>query len=114
MGLWDDVKKLGSDAVDVVEDVFWAPSKIAHWVLTEMFGDPDAELEKYAAELEQMSKQVEELGKEISTALGHLTWHGPASDAFTHHAQGRVKELNSVADELCDLGKAIKGLADAF
>jgi len=114
MGLWDDVKKLGDAAVDVVEDVFWAPTKIAHWVLGKMFGDPDAELEKYAAELQQMSKQVEEFGKEISTALSHLTWHGAAADAFVDHAQKRVKELNTVADELEDLGKAIKGLADAF
>ncbi|GAA1127863.1 MULTISPECIES: WXG100 family type VII secretion target [Kitasatospora] len=114
MGLWDDVKDLGSAAVNVVEDVFWAPTKIAKWVLGEMFGDPDAELEKYAAELQQMGKDVEAFGKEISTALSHLTWHGPASDAFVAHAQSRVKELNTVADELDELGKAIKGLADAF
>ncbi|MGK4580498.1 WXG100 family type VII secretion target [Kitasatospora sp. HPMI-4] len=115
MGLWDDVKDLGSSAVHVAEDVFWAPTKIAHWVLTKMFGgDPDAELKKYAAELEEMSKEAEALGKEIGTALGQLTWHGGAADAFVAHAQGRVKELNTVADQLGDLGKDIKGLADAF
>lgn len=114
MGLWDDVKDLGSAAVNVAEDVFWAPTKITHWVLTKMFGDPDAELNTYAAELEQMSKEVEEFGKEIGAALSHLTWHGPAADAFVAHAQGRVKELNTVSDELADLGKAIKSLADAF
>ncbi|GAA2234499.1 MULTISPECIES: hypothetical protein [Kitasatospora] len=114
MGLWDDVKDLGSSAVHVAEDVFWAPTKIAHWVLTKMFGDPDAELNKYAAQLEEMSHEVEALGKEINTALSQLTWHGAAADAFIAHAQGRVKELNTVADELGDLGKEIKGLADAF
>ncbi|WP_405012151.1 WXG100 family type VII secretion target [Kitasatospora sp. NBC_01539] len=114
MGLWDDVKDLGSAAVHVAEDVFWAPTKIAHWVLTKMFGDPDAELERYAAELHQMSTEVEAFGKEIDTALGHLTWHGAAADAFIEHARKRIKELNTVADELDDLGSAIKGLADAF
>ncbi|WP_431679813.1 WXG100 family type VII secretion target [Kitasatospora sp. KL5] len=114
MSTWDDIKKLGSAAVDVVEDVFWAPQKIAHWVLSQMFGDPDAELAKYASELEQLAKEVEAFGKEINTALSHLTWHGPAADAFIGHAQGRVKELNTVADDLEGLGKEIKGLADAF
>ncbi|MFB7664918.1 WXG100 family type VII secretion target [Kitasatospora sp. NPDC056138] len=114
VGVWNDVKDLGSSVVHVAEDVLWAPTRITHWVLTKMFGDPDAELNKYAAELEQMSKEVEALGKEISTALSHLTWHGPSADAFTSHAQGRVKEMNSFSDEIGDLGKAIKALADSF
>ncbi len=114
VGLWDDVKDLGSAALHVAEDVYMAPAKIAHWVLSKMFGDPDAELEKFAAELTEMAQQVEELGKEINSSLSRLSWHGAAADAFVAHAQGRVRELNGVSDELGDLSSAIKRLADEF
>ena len=114
VGLLDDVKDLGSAALHVAEDVYMAPAKIAHWVLSKMFGDPDAELEKFATELAEMARQVEELGKEVSSSLGHLTWHGAAADAFIAHAQSRVRELNGVSDELGDLSSAVKRLANEF
>ncbi|WP_354641733.1 hypothetical protein [Kitasatospora camelliae] len=102
------------DLVGDLKKIVMAPSEIAHWVLSKMFGDADAELEKLARELEEMGKQVDELGKEINSALGHLTWHGAAADAFTAHARGRVRELSGVADELNGLGEAVRRLANVF
>jgi hypothetical protein len=109
---WDDTKKLAGDVVKVGEDIIMAPSEIAHWVLDEMFGKGD--LHKIAAELAELGKQVETLGKDIDSALGGLTWHGPASDAFVAHAHGRVREIAAVSDELTALGKSVERLDNAF
>ncbi|MEV4559123.1 hypothetical protein AB0K51_19330 [Kitasatospora sp. NPDC049285] len=111
MDLWGDVKHLAGDVVKVGEDIVMAPAEIAHWALSKMFGDADAELNKIATELAQLGKQVDELGQEVNSVLSSLHWHGAAADAFTQHAQNRVRELNGVADELGQLGDAVKRLA---
>ncbi|MFG2819425.1 hypothetical protein ACGFX4_08370 [Kitasatospora sp. NPDC048365] len=114
MGILGDLKNLAGDVVQLGEDIVMAPSEIAHWALGKMFGDPDAELNKIAGELAELGRQVEGLGKEVGQTLSSLTWHGPASDAFTAHAQGRIKQLNGVADELSELSQAVKRLADVL
>ncbi|MFJ5926856.1 hypothetical protein ACIQF6_30110 [Kitasatospora sp. NPDC092948] len=121
MGLLDGLGHLAKDAVHVVGDVVevgkdlvMAPAEIAHWALSKMFGDADAELNKIAQELAQMAKEVEQLGGDVSSLLSHMTWHGAAADAFTAHAQGRVRELNGVADELNQLGDSVKRLASVM
>ncbi|MDR3032162.1 MULTISPECIES: hypothetical protein [Kitasatospora] len=114
MDLWGDVKHLAGDVVKVGEDIVMAPAEIAHWALGKMFGDADAELNKIAQELAELGKQVDGLGREVSAVLGGLTWHGAAADAFIAHAQGRVRELNSVADELGQLGDSVKQLANVL
>ncbi|MER8183477.1 hypothetical protein [Kitasatospora sp. NPDC094015] len=112
--LWDDVKDLGGAALEVGKDIVMAPAEIAHWALGKMFGDADAELKRIAAELEALGKEVDQLGQEVGAALGKLTWHGAAADAFVAHAQGRVRELSGVADELDGLGTSIERLADVY
>ncbi|MFJ1756680.1 WXG100 family type VII secretion target [Kitasatospora sp. NPDC088134] len=114
MDLWGDVKNLAGDVVKVGEDIVMAPAEIAHWALGKMFGDADAELNKIAQELAELGKQVDGLGREVSGVLSSMTWHGAAADAFTAHAQGRVRELNTVADELTQLGDAVKQLANVL
>ncbi|GAA2739936.1 MULTISPECIES: WXG100 family type VII secretion target [Kitasatospora] len=114
MGLWDDVTNLAGDVVKVGEDLVMAPAQIAHWALGQMFGDADGELGRIAGELAELGKQVDGLGQEVGRTLGGLHWHGAAADAFTSHAQGRMKELNGVADELAELSQAVKRLADVL
>ncbi|WP_106437699.1 MULTISPECIES: hypothetical protein [Kitasatospora] len=114
MDLIGDIKHLAGDAVKVVEDVVMAPAEIAHWALSKMFGDADAELNKIAQELAELGKQVDALGRDVSSVLGSLHWHGRAADAFTAHAQGRVRELNTVADELGQLSGSVKQLANVL
>lgn len=111
---WDGVKSVASGVEKIGEAVIMAPAEIAHWALGEMFGGSDAELHKIATELAALGKQMDELGKEINSALSHLTWHGPASDAFVTHAQGRVRELSGVADELDGLSKSVERLANIY
>lgn len=121
MGFLDDLGDLAGDVVDVGKDVLnvgkdivMAPAEIAHWALGKMFGDADAELNKIAQELAELGKQVDGLGREVTSLLGGMSWHGAAADAFTQHAQGRVKELNGISDELGQLGDAVKRLADVL
>ncbi|GAA2139491.1 hypothetical protein GCM10009760_21870 [Kitasatospora kazusensis] len=102
---WDDV-------TSVAKDVVMAPAEIAHWTLNEMFGAGD--LGKIAQELAELGKAVDGLGKDIESSLSNLTWHGPAADAFISHAQGRVREIGSVADQLGDLGKSVERLNSVF
>lgn len=106
------------DAIDGVEhlakDAVLAPAEIAHWALSEMFGGGTGDLEKIAAELAALGKQMEGLAKDISSGLSQLTWHGPAADAFIGYAQGRVRELTSVADELDGLSKSVVRLAHVY
>ncbi|KJK58685.1 WXG100 family type VII secretion target [Saccharothrix sp. ST-888] len=111
---WSDAKDLAGDVVKVGEDIVMAPAEIAHWALTQMFGGGEADLHKIANELSGLSKQMDGLSKEISGALGRLTWHGPASDAFVGYAQGRVGEMNTVADDLASLGTSVDRLANAY
>ncbi|KDN84336.1 hypothetical protein ACFV1L_17950 [Kitasatospora sp. NPDC059646] len=121
MGLLDgvghlisDVGHVVGDVVEVGKDIVMAPAEIAHWALSKMFGDADAELNKIAQELAEMAKQVEQLGGEVNSVLSNMSWHGAAADAFTAHAQGRVRELNGVADELGQLGDSVKRLANVL
>ncbi|GLW54607.1 hypothetical protein [Kitasatospora phosalacinea] len=114
MDLIGDVKHLVGDVAKVAEDIVMAPAEIAHWALGKMFGDADAELNKIAQELAELGKQVDGLGREVNGLLGSLTWHGAAADAFIAHAQGRVRELNGVADELGQLGDSVKQLANVL
>lgn len=114
MGFMDDLESVGSDMVHAAEDVVMAPAEIAHWALGKMFGNPDDSLEKIATELADMAKQVEQLSHDINSALGQLTWHGTAADAFINHANGRVRELNDVADQLQGLSGAVKHLATIY
>ncbi len=106
------VSKAWDGATEVVKDVVMAPAEIAHWALNEMFGEGD--LHRIAQELAELGTQVDTLGKDISTALGHLTWHGPAADAFVSHAQGRVREISSVSDHLTELGRSVERLDNVF
>ncbi|MFI7103052.1 WXG100 family type VII secretion target [Streptomyces sp. NPDC050161] len=112
--LWDDGKKLVGDVVEVGKDVMMAPAEIAHWVLTQMFGGGEADLQKIAAELAKLSTEMDGLTKEINSSLGQLTWHGPAADAFAKVANGRVKEMNKVSDDLSALGKSVDRLAKVY
>ncbi|WP_030808518.1 MULTISPECIES: WXG100 family type VII secretion target [unclassified Streptomyces] len=112
--LWEDGKQLVGDVVEVGKDVMMAPAEIAHWVLTQMFGGGDADLQKIAAELAKLSKELDGLTKEVNTALGKLTWHGPASDAFVAVAHGRVKEMNQISDDLTTLGQAVTRLSQVY
>ncbi|GAA2110704.1 hypothetical protein GCM10009759_52230 [Kitasatospora saccharophila] len=114
MGLWGDIKHLAGDVVQVGEDIVMAPAEIAHWALGKMFGDADAELNKIAEELAELGKQVDGLGRDVNAVLGSMTWHGAAADAFIAHAQGRVRELNTVADELGQLSGSVKQLANVL
>jgi len=111
---WDDVKGAAGAVAKVGKDIIMAPAEIAHWALGEMFGGGEEELHKIAAELEALGKQMDELSKEINSAVCHLTWHGPAADAFINHAHGRVRELSGVADELEGLGKSVERLANVY
>jgi hypothetical protein len=111
---WDDAKNLAGDVVKVGEDIVMAPAEIAHWALTEMFGGGEGDLRRIAGELSQLSQEMEKLSKDISAALAKLTWHGPASDAFVGVAQGRVREINGVADDLSELGRSVNRLADVY
>ncbi|MDH6126077.1 hypothetical protein [Kitasatospora sp. GP82] len=111
---WNDAKGLVGDAVKVGEDIVMAPAEIAHWALTQMFGGGEADLHKIANELSELSKQMDGLSKEIGTALGQLTWHGPASDAFVGYAQARVGEMNAVTDDLSSLSRSVDQLANAY
>ena len=112
--LWDDGKKLVGDVVEVGKDVMMAPAEIAHWVLTQMFGGGEADLQKIAAELAKLSKELDGLTGEVNTALGNLTWHGPSSDAFVRVAHGRVKEMNKISDDLSTLGQAVTRLSQVY
>ncbi|WP_055589544.1 WXG100 family type VII secretion target [Peterkaempfera griseoplana] len=112
--LWNDAKHLAGDVVQVGEDVVMAPAEIAHWALTRMFGGGEGDLHRIAAELSEMSGEMEALAREISDTLGKLTWHGPASDAFVGVAQGRVTEINGVADDLSGLSRSVDRLADVY
>ncbi|MER5641509.1 hypothetical protein ABT095_31780 [Kitasatospora sp. NPDC002227] len=114
MGFLSTLEGIGKGIVHGVEDVVLVPSEVAHWALGKMFGDSDAELEKLAGELDAMAKQVDRLDQDIRTALGQLTWHGPASDAFIAHANDRLRELATVSEELQGLGKAMKQLAHVY
>ncbi|WP_033217338.1 hypothetical protein [Kitasatospora phosalacinea] len=114
MDLIGDVKHLVGDVAKVGEDIIMAPAEIAHWALSKMFGDADAELNKIAQELAELGKQVDALGRDVNAVLGGMTWHGAAADAFIAHAQGRVRELNSVADELGQLSGSVKQLANVL
>ncbi|MFJ6213404.1 WXG100 family type VII secretion target [Streptomyces sp. NPDC092296] len=111
-GAWNDAKGPAGDAVKLGEDIVMAPAEVAHWALTRMFGGGEADLHAIASELAELSRQVEGLAKEVTTALGNLTWHGPASDAFVGCAQGRAGELNGLADDLSSLGRSVDRLAD--
>ncbi|MFF0299038.1 hypothetical protein ACFYS8_14260 [Kitasatospora sp. NPDC004615] len=112
--VFSDVGHLVGDVAKVGKDIVMAPAEIAHWALGKMFGDADAELNKIAQELAEMAKQVEQLGGDVNSLLSHMSWHGAAADAFTAHAQGRVRELNGVADELNQLGDSVKRLASVL
>ncbi|WP_053927926.1 WXG100 family type VII secretion target [Streptomyces chattanoogensis] len=112
--LVDDGKKLVGDVVEVGKDIMMAPAEIAHWVLGEMFGGSDADLQKIAAELEKLSKELEGLTKEVNSVLHNITWHGPASDAFVAVANGRVKEMNKISDDLSTLGKSVTRLSEVY
>ncbi|MEU9111432.1 WXG100 family type VII secretion target [Streptomyces sp. NPDC048483] len=112
--LWDDGKQLVSGVVEVGKDIMMAPAEIAHWVLTQMFGGSDADLQKIAGDLEKLSKEMDGLTKEINATLGKLTWHGPASDAFVDVAHGRVKEMNKISDDLSALGKSVTRLSEIY
>ncbi|MHA6762202.1 WXG100 family type VII secretion target [Streptacidiphilus sp. PAMC 29251] len=90
-----------------------APTGIAHRALGEMFDGGAPELRRIAAELSILGAKMDDLGKEIATALGRLSWHGTASDAFVGHARTRVRELTSVADSLDGLGRSVERLADS-
>ncbi|GGQ72252.1 WXG100 family type VII secretion target [Kitasatospora griseola] len=109
-----DVGHLVGDVAKVGKDLVMAPAEIAHWALGKMFGDADAELNKIAQELAEMAKQVEQLGGDVNSLLSGMSWHGKAAEAFTTHAQGRVRELNGVADELNQLGDSVKRLASVL
>ncbi|WP_371481706.1 WXG100 family type VII secretion target [Kitasatospora sp. NBC_00315] len=106
------ISKAWDGATEVVKDVVMAPAEIAHWALNEMFGEGD--LHQIAQELAELAKQVDTLSKDINTALGQLTWHGPAADAFVSHAHGRVRELGAVSDHLAELGKSVERLNNVF
>ncbi|GAA3166624.1 MULTISPECIES: WXG100 family type VII secretion target [Streptomyces] len=112
--LWDDGTKLVGDVVEVGKDIVMAPAEIAHWVLGQMFGGGEADLQKIAAALEKLSSEMDGLTKEINSSLGRLTWHGPASDAFVKVANGRVKEMKQVTDDLSSLGKSVDRLAKVY
>lgn len=112
--LFHDGEELVGDAVDVAKDIVMAPAEMAHWVLTRMFGGGDGELRQIAAELAEMSKSTEALAKDIESAVDHLTWHGPASDAFVAHAHGRVKEMNAISDNLNSLSSSVNRLATLY
>ncbi|MFD7918226.1 WXG100 family type VII secretion target [Streptomyces sp. NPDC059740] len=112
--LVDGVEKVVGGVVEVGKEIVMAPAEIAHWALTQMFGGGEADLKKIAAELDQLGKELETLSKDMSTTVSHLTWHGPASDAFVQHAQGRVKELNGVSDGLHTLSKDVTRLANVY
>ncbi|WP_377268613.1 WXG100 family type VII secretion target [Peterkaempfera sp. SMS 1(5)a] len=117
MGLgdvWNDAKHVAGDVVKAGEDIVMAPAEIAHWALTRMFGGGEGDLHRIAAELSEMSQEMEALAQEIHGTLGKLTWHGQASDAFVGVAQGRVTEINGVADDLSALGRSVDRLADVY
>ncbi|MGW2919676.1 WXG100 family type VII secretion target [Streptomyces angustmyceticus] len=112
--LWDDGTKLVGDAVEIGKDVLMAPAEIAHWALTQMFGGGEADLQKIATELKTLSTELDGLTKEINSALGHLAWHGPASDAFVRVAHGRVKEMNQISDDLSTLSTSVTRLSQVY
>ncbi|MFJ8040330.1 WXG100 family type VII secretion target [Kitasatospora sp. NPDC096147] len=108
---WDDAVGLVTSGAKLVKDIIMAPAEIARWALGEMFGGGEDELNQIAAELAELGKEFDKLGQDINSALGQLTWHGPAADAFVNHAQGRVREISGVADELDGLSQSVKRLA---
>jgi hypothetical protein len=114
MGFLSTLEGIGKGIVHGVEDVVLVPSEVAHWALGKMFGNSDAELEQIATELEAMAKQVDQLDQDIRTALGQLTWHGPASDAFVAQANNRLLELAHVSEELQGLAKSVRQLAHVY
>ncbi|AUG78848.1 hypothetical protein CFP65_4086 [Kitasatospora sp. MMS16-BH015] len=114
MGFLSALEGIGKGIVHGVEDVVLVPSEVAHWALGKMFGDSDADLEKLAGEVEAMAKQVDRLNDDIRTALGQLTWHGPASDAFIAHANERLRELAGLSEELQGLAAAMRRLAHVY
>ncbi|MER5861906.1 hypothetical protein [Kitasatospora sp. NPDC002040] len=108
---WDDAKDLVGAGARVVKDIVMAPAEIARWALGEMFGGGEDELRQIAKELAELGKEFDKLSTDVNSALTKLTWHGPAADAFTNHAQGRVREMAGVADELEGLSQAVNRLA---
>ncbi|MFJ6211881.1 hypothetical protein ACIQGZ_00840 [Streptomyces sp. NPDC092296] len=107
---WHDGTQLAGDAVKVAKDIVMTPVEIAHWTLNAMFGD-GGDLHRIAADLGALGGQLDQLSKEIGSTVGGISWHGAAADAFTSHAQGRVRELASAADDLQSLGKSVERLA---
>lgn len=107
---WDDGARLVGDAVQVGKDLVMAPAEVARWALNEMFGSSD-ELHHIATELATLGKQIDQLSKEIDSAVGQVSWHGQAADAFHAHAHGRIRELRTAADDLAELSSSVKRLA---
>jgi hypothetical protein len=89
-----------------------APAEAAHWALGRMFGGGEGELRRMAADLAALGARMDGLSREISSALGRLSWHGTASDAFVRHARERVKEIRGVADDLGGLSRSVERLVD--
>lgn len=110
---WHDGEQLVGDAVQVGKDIVMAPVEIAHWALEAMFGST-ADVGRIATELAALGKQIDQLSKEMNTAVGQVDWHGEAADAFHSHAQGRIRELRSAADNLDALSESVKRLADVL
>jgi len=110
---WNDGKALAGDAVRFGEDVVMAPAEIAHWALEKMFGSGE-DLHKIAPELAALGRQIDQLSKEIDSAVGEVTWHGKAADAFRAHAQGRVRQMRAAADDLQALSESVDRLANAM
>ncbi|WP_055586428.1 WXG100 family type VII secretion target [Peterkaempfera griseoplana] len=107
------VGKAWNDVTNVVEDVVMTPVEVAHAVLDKMFGGTE-DLHRIAAELGTLGRRIDALRKEMDAAVGQVTWHGKAADAFSSHAQGRLRELAGAADDLEALGKSVERLANVM
>jgi hypothetical protein len=110
---WDDGTRLVGDAVQVGMDSVMAPAEIARWALDAMFGSGD-DLHQIAAELAELGCQIDQLSREIDLAVGQVSWHGQAADAFHAHAAGRVRELRVASDDLKSLSTSVGRLASVL
>ena len=90
-----------------------ASTEAAHGAFDRMVDAGAGELRRMAADLAVLRERMDGLSREIDTALGRLSWHGAASDAFVRHARQRVREIHGVADGLDGLSRAVERLADA-
>ncbi|WP_377270418.1 hypothetical protein [Peterkaempfera sp. SMS 1(5)a] len=107
------VGKAWDDVTEAAKDIVMSPVEVAHSVLDKMFGSTE-DLHRIAAELGVLGRKVDTLRKEMDAAVGQVSWHGKAADAFSAHAQGRLRELAGAADDLEALGKSVERLANVM